>query len=62
MVAMTAAATLPTQYGDFYLQSYHWTVTDNPGLGAPILVLSQGLDNDLVLNTVSPRLPVACGD
>jgi 3,4-dihydroxy 2-butanone 4-phosphate synthase/GTP cyclohydrolase II len=48
MVAMTAAATLPTQYGDFYLQSYHSTVTDNPGLGAPILVLSQGLDKDLV--------------
>ncbi|MFT4820115.1 MAG: 3,4-dihydroxy 2-butanone 4-phosphate synthase/GTP cyclohydrolase II [Candidatus Pseudothioglobus sp.] len=44
MVAMTAAATLPTQHGDFYLQSYHSVDTSSPVVGEPILVLSKGLD------------------
>jgi 3,4-dihydroxy 2-butanone 4-phosphate synthase/GTP cyclohydrolase II len=48
MVAMTAAATLPTQYGDFYLQSYLSADTNSSVAGAPILVLSKGLDTGLV--------------
>jgi 3,4-dihydroxy 2-butanone 4-phosphate synthase/GTP cyclohydrolase II len=44
MVAMTAAATLPTSYGDFCIQSYHSADTTNLIVGEPILVLSKGLN------------------
>jgi 3,4-dihydroxy 2-butanone 4-phosphate synthase/GTP cyclohydrolase II len=47
MVALTAAVSLPTEHGDFYLQSYHSTDSNSPVVGAPILVLSKGLRKEL---------------